>query len=149
MENIASCHFHAVGVKRLFWLFKVIHSGITVSYQQTSLENLATLTASWGLVVKGGQDYSQKDFLHLVRQSCPDAFIFEKGNEIMVNGITFSFESGKLRQVHKSAADRNQCSRPTRMTVHLATEYALGKSRPQVFTPRDARTAQFDFHPDH
>ena len=85
----------------LVWLFTVIDSGITVSYQQTSLENLGDAHSFLGeLVVKGGQDYSQKDVLNLVWQSYPDAFIVEKGNEIMVNGITFSFESGKLSPVY-------------------------------------------------
>ncbi|MDF3127211.1 hypothetical protein [Rheinheimera sp. 1928-s] len=85
----------------LFWLYSAIDAGITYTYQQVSLDDLSDAHRFLGeLVVKGGKEYSQKDILHLVRQSYPDAFIVEEGNKIMVNNVTFTFEGGKLSKVY-------------------------------------------------
>ncbi|OOE91919.1 hypothetical protein BZG76_08705 [Salinivibrio sp. AR647] len=76
-------------------------AGITYTYQQVSLDDLNDAHSFLGdLVVKGGKDYSQKDILHLVRQSYPNAFIVEDGNKIIVNNVTFIFEGGKLSKVY-------------------------------------------------
>lgn len=85
----------------LFWLYSAIDAGVTYTYQQVSLDDLSDAHSFLGeLVVKGGKEYSQKDILHLVRQSYPNAFIVEEGNEIIVNNVTFTFEGGKLSEVY-------------------------------------------------
>ncbi|GIU18442.1 Imm58 family immunity protein [Shewanella sp. MBTL60-007] len=85
----------------LFWFYAAIDSGVTYTYQQVSLEDLGDAHKFLGeLVVKGGQEYSQKDILHFIRQSYPDAFIVEEGNQIRVNKVTFMFENGKLSKVY-------------------------------------------------
>ena len=85
----------------LFWLYSAIDTGVTYTYQQVSLDDLRDAHSFLGkLVVKGGKEYSQKDILHLIRQSYPDAFIVEEGNKIVVNNVTFTFEDGKLSNVY-------------------------------------------------
>jgi len=85
----------------LFWLYTAIDAGVTYTYQQVSLDDLSDAHSFLGeLVVKGGKEYSQKDILHLVRQSYPNAFIVEEDNKIMVNKVTFTFEGGKLSKVY-------------------------------------------------
>lgn len=85
----------------LFWLYSAIDAGITYRYQHVSLDDLSDAHTFLGeLVVKGGKESSQKDILHLVRQSYPNAFIVEEGNEIIVNKVTFTFEGGKLIKVY-------------------------------------------------
>jgi hypothetical protein len=85
----------------LFWLYSAIDAGVTYTYQRVSLDDLSDAHSFLGeLVVKGGKEYSQKDILHLVRQSYPNAFIVEEGNKIVVNNVTFTFEGGKLSKVY-------------------------------------------------
>jgi len=85
----------------IFWLFSAVDAGITYTYQQVSLDDLGEAHKFLGeLVVKEGNQYSQKDILHLVRQADKDAFIVEEHNKIMVNGITFTFENNKLSKVY-------------------------------------------------
>ena len=68
----------------LFWLYSAIDAGVTYTYQQVSLDDLSDAHSFLGeLVVKGSKEYSQKDILHLVRQSYPNAFIVEEGNKII------------------------------------------------------------------
>jgi hypothetical protein len=49
--------------------------------------------------VKGGQEYGQKDFLHLLRLTYPKEFIVEEGNKIIMGSNTFVFENDKLAYV--------------------------------------------------
>ncbi|WP_300433159.1 Imm58 family immunity protein [uncultured Thalassolituus sp.] len=85
----------------LFWLYSTIDAGVTYTYQQVSLDELSEANSFLGeLVVKGGKEYSRKDILHLLRQSYPNAFIVEEGNKIVVNNVTFTFESDKLSKVY-------------------------------------------------
>lgn len=85
----------------IFWLYSAIDTGVTYTYQQVSLDDLNDAHRFLGeLVVKGGKEYSQKDILHLIRQSNPNAFIVEEGNKIMANKVTFTFEGGKLSKVY-------------------------------------------------
>ena len=51
------------------------------------------------LIVKGADNYTQKDILHLLRQANPDSFIVEKKNEIFASYSIFRFENGKLISV--------------------------------------------------
>lgn len=87
-------------VSNLFWLYLIIDSGITYTYQQVSLdekhESVKTLGA---LIVKGAKEYTQKDILHLLRQVRPSAFIVEDLNSISVDGLSFIFKEGKLVEV--------------------------------------------------
>lgn len=51
------------------------------------------------LVVKGGQHYTKKDILYILRQVKKDAFIVEEENLIDVDGVKFFFVNGKLSVV--------------------------------------------------
>ncbi|HEY8271443.1 MAG TPA: hypothetical protein VIG33_11190 [Pseudobdellovibrionaceae bacterium] len=51
------------------------------------------------LVVKGGQQYTKKDILHILRQVNKDAFIVEEENLIDVDSVKFFFANGKLSEV--------------------------------------------------
>ena len=85
----------------LYWLYSSIDMGMTYTYQQMSLEDLGEAHSFLGdLMVEGGKDYSQKDILHLIRQSRPNAFIVEEDHKIIVNKVTFTFEDGKLSKVY-------------------------------------------------
>ncbi len=85
----------------IFWMYAVLDSGITQTYQQVSLDDLDDAHRFLGdLVVRRGSEYKQKDILHLVRQAYPDAFIVEEGNRIKVNKVTFTFENEKLIEVY-------------------------------------------------
>jgi len=84
----------------VFWLYALLNSGISYTYQQVSLDEQLDVNKLLGeLIVKGGQEYSQKDLLHLLRQSYPDAFIVEDGERIISNRVTFVFSDGKLSEV--------------------------------------------------
>ncbi len=101
MEIIFFRYSHPLVGSNLFWLYSAIDAGITYTYQQVSLDDLSDSHQFLGeLVVKGGKEYSQKDILHLVRQSYPNAFIVEEGNKILVNKVTFTFKNGKLSKVY-------------------------------------------------
>jgi hypothetical protein len=51
------------------------------------------------LVVKGGQQYTKKDVLNIVRQMNKDAFLVEEENLSDVDGVKFIFVNGKLSEV--------------------------------------------------
>lgn len=81
----------------VFSTYAIIDSGVSYTYLQDSYDHqLRTNQLLGEIIVKGGQDYSQKDFLHLLRQTFPNELIVEEGNEIHIDGNTFSFENGKL-----------------------------------------------------
>lgn len=73
----------------IFWLYVVINSGVTYTYQQASLDELKHAHEFLGgLIMKECGKCSQKDVLHLLRQSYPGEFIVEEGNEITINRVT-------------------------------------------------------------
>jgi hypothetical protein len=51
------------------------------------------------LVVKGGQQYTKKDVLNILRQMNKDAFLVEEQNLSDVDGVKFIFVTGKLSEV--------------------------------------------------
>ena len=78
-------------------LYKTIDSGISYTYLEQSYNEQQQANKVLGnLVVKGGQQYAQKDFLHLLRLEYPDELIVEDGNKIKIGWNTFVFENNKL-----------------------------------------------------
>jgi hypothetical protein len=51
------------------------------------------------LLVKGGQQYTKKDVLYILRQLNKDAFIVEEENLINIDDVKFIFINGKLSEV--------------------------------------------------
>jgi len=84
----------------IFWFLVTVDHGITYTYQQVSIEDQKNSISALGkLIIKGADGYGQKDILHLLRQSKPDAFIVEEGNSIIFEGSRFTFKDGKLVDV--------------------------------------------------
>ncbi|WAR45629.1 Imm58 family immunity protein [Methylomonas rapida] len=84
----------------VFWLYTTIDAGVTYTYQQVTLDEKSKAVGMLGaLVVKGGQQYTKKDILHILRQLNKDAFIVEEANLIDVEGVQFIFVNGKLVEV--------------------------------------------------
>lgn len=84
----------------IFWLYSAIDAGVTYTYQQVSLDEKSKAVGMLGaLVVEGGQQYTKKDILHILRQVNKDAFIVEEENLIDVDGVKFFFAKGKLSEV--------------------------------------------------
>ena len=83
-----------------FWAYSALDVGITYTYQQVSLDEKSKAVEMLGsLVVKGGQQYTKKDVLHVLRQLNKSAFIVEEENQINVEGVKFIFVNGKLSEV--------------------------------------------------
>ena len=84
----------------ILWLYTAIDAGVTYTYQQASLDDKEKAVEMLGmLVVKGRQQYTKKDILHILRQSNKDAFIVEEENLIDVEGVKFIFVNGRLSAV--------------------------------------------------
>ncbi|WP_286266995.1 Imm58 family immunity protein [Thalassotalea atypica] len=84
----------------LFWFYAVIDQAVSYSYLSDSNDDANdSIKALGGLIVKGAQQYSQKDILHLLRQANPDDFIVVEGNKIIANSSTFTFKNDKLISV--------------------------------------------------
>jgi hypothetical protein len=84
----------------IFWLYSAIDAGVTYTYQQVSLDEKSKAVGMLcALVVKGGQQYTKKDILHIFRQVNKDAFIVEEENLIDVDSVKFFFANGKLSEV--------------------------------------------------
>ena len=84
----------------IFWVYTVIDAGISYTYQQDSFERKSKSVEMLGaLIVKGGQQYTKKDILHILRQENKKAFIVEEENQIDVEGVKFIFVNGKLSEV--------------------------------------------------
>ena len=87
-------------VTNCIWLYKAIDAGVTYTYQQVSYDEKSKAVEMLGsLVVKGGQEYTKKDILYILRQANKDAFIVEEENLINVDGVQFIFNNGKLSEV--------------------------------------------------
>ena len=57
-------------VSNLFWLYSTIDAGVTYTYKQVSLEEKSKAINMLGsLIVKGGQKYTKRDILHILRQA--------------------------------------------------------------------------------
>lgn len=84
----------------IFWLYSAIDAGVTYTYQQVSLDDKSKAVKILGeLIVKGGQKYTKKDILHILRQANKEAFIVEQENLINVEGVQFIFKNGKLSEI--------------------------------------------------
>ncbi|OYY94575.1 MAG: hypothetical protein B7Y41_07045 [Hydrogenophilales bacterium 28-61-23] len=84
----------------IFWAYNTIDAGITYTYQQVTLDEKSRAVQMLGaLVVKGGQQYSKKDILHILRQLNKNAFIVEEENLVDAEGVKFIFVNGKLSEV--------------------------------------------------
>jgi hypothetical protein len=82
------------------WLYQTIDAGVTYTYQQVTLDEKINAVKMLGaLVVKGGQEYTKKDILHILRQANKEAFIVEEDDLISVDGLQFIFKNGKLSEV--------------------------------------------------
>ena len=78
-------------------IYEIIDQAVTISYMRQGYEDQIKAKELLGnLVVKGGREYSQKDFLHLLRQAYPEAFIVEEGNVITIGQNEFTFSNGIL-----------------------------------------------------
>ncbi len=90
----------ALLVTNAFWLYTVIDSGVTYTYQQVTLNEKAKAVEILGaLIVKGGNKYTKKDILHILRQVNKNAFIVEEDNLIDAEGVKFIFKNGTLSKV--------------------------------------------------
>jgi hypothetical protein len=78
-------------------LYAVIDQGVSLTYMQVSYDDQVQANTVLGdLVVMGGQEYSQKDLVHLLRQEYPDAFIVEDGETISIGSNSFYFSHDRL-----------------------------------------------------
>jgi len=87
-------------VSNLFWFYSALDAGVTYTYQQVSLDDKTKAVKILGeLIVKGGNKYTKKDILHLLRQAYKDALIVEEENSININGVHFIFKDGNLSEI--------------------------------------------------
>jgi len=83
-----------------YLIYAFIDQGISYNYLKVSCDEQDEANKVLGnLIVKGGQKYSQKDILHLLRQEYPKAFIVEDKNIISIGPNKFEFENEKLVRV--------------------------------------------------
>lgn len=87
-------------VSNVFFIFTMIDTAISYTYLQDSFKHQSQSESALGkLIVEGSKNYSQKDFLHLLRQAEPDEFIVEEDNKIFYSGNTFVFEGDRLVRI--------------------------------------------------
>jgi len=81
-------------------VFLALDNGTSYTYLKVSLDEQVSSNKVLGnLIVKGGQEYTQKDLLHLLRLEYPKEFIVEEGDIIKMNANSFEFHQGKLVKV--------------------------------------------------
>jgi len=84
----------------VFFIYSIIDQGISYTYLKVSYDEQVEANKVLGnLVVRGGQKYSQKDILYLLRQEYPKAFIVEEKNTIRIGSNEFEFEKDRLVMV--------------------------------------------------
>ena len=87
-------------LSNLFFVYNIIDLGISYTYLEESFSGELEANKVLGnLIVQGGNDYSQKDILHLLRQAYPDEFIVEEDNKIIMGPNTFEFKNDRLVNV--------------------------------------------------
>ena len=80
-----------------FLFFELLDMGISYTYLEVGYDDQTKAKEVLGnLVVKGGQEYSQKDFVYLLRQEYPDGFIVEEGSTVSLGFNSFVFENDRL-----------------------------------------------------
>ena len=78
-------------------IYNTIDLGVSYTYlEQSHNEQLQANKVLGNLIVKGGSQYTQKDFLHLLRLEHPDEFIVEESNKIKMGWNVFVFKDNKL-----------------------------------------------------
>ncbi len=83
-----------------YWFAIFVDAATAESYLNDSIRAEARkFTALGELVVAGSVDYTQADFLHLLRQAGPEAIISEDENRIYYEDIEFAFENDRLAAV--------------------------------------------------
>lgn len=81
----------------LFFVYSAIDQSVSYTYLEVSYDDQVAANKVLGnLIVQGGKEYSQKDFLHLLRQAYPQEFIVEEGNMIIMGHNQFKFENDRL-----------------------------------------------------
>jgi hypothetical protein len=84
----------------VFALLVVLDNGISYTYLEVSYNDQLKANEVLGnIIVRGGEQYTQSDFLHLLRQAYPDELIVEEGNSIKMGFNTFEFKDNKLVKV--------------------------------------------------
>lgn len=87
-------------LSNLFFAYALFDTAVSYSYLTDSFERQSEANEQLGnLIILGSEEYSQKDFLHLLRQANPEAFIVEEGQKISIGQNAFLFENDKLMGV--------------------------------------------------
>lgn len=87
-------------LSNLLFVYSIIDQGVSYTYLEVSFdEQLHANEVLGNLIVRGGGNYSQKDFLHLLRQAYPNEFIVEKDNRISMGPNSFEFKYDRLVKV--------------------------------------------------
>ena len=82
-------------------IYNTIDVGISYTYLEQSNDEILHANKVLGnLIVKGGKEYSQKDFLYILRQEYPKELIVEEGNKIIMGWNVFVFRDDKLIEAH-------------------------------------------------
>ncbi len=93
----------ALFISNSFWLYTIVDNGITHSYQQVSLtEKEKAIELLGRLIVTGGQKYTKKDILHILRLANKNSFIVEEKDLITLESVKFLFKDDKLIEVKSS-----------------------------------------------
>lgn len=91
-----ACLLYAIA-SNAYLVFGLIDAGISKAYFDASYEDGLKANAVLGeLIVRGSKNYSQKDFLVLLRQAYPTEFIVEDGHKIAMGSNSFTFENDRL-----------------------------------------------------
>ncbi|TGD70680.1 hypothetical protein E4634_20855 [Mangrovimicrobium sediminis] len=92
---LASCPILSVLV--IVLLYGVIDQAVSIHYMEQGFDDLQRKNEVLGeLIVRGGSEYSQEDFLFLLRQVYPEGFIVEDENKLKIGMNVFVFQEGRL-----------------------------------------------------
>ena len=87
-------------ITNVSWFYKGLDMGISMTYQDASMEYQNKAFGVLGeLVVEGFEDKSKKDFLLLLRGKYPDGFIVEEQDKITYAQIHFEFKNDSLVEI--------------------------------------------------
>jgi hypothetical protein len=87
-------------LSNIFWAYFLFDQSISYTDLLDSYEEKSrTVSALGSLIVKGSDQYSKQDLLHVLRQSKPEAFIVDEGDTIVFEQIRFTFSDGTLVKV--------------------------------------------------
>ncbi len=81
----------------LFSIYVLVDNGVSYAYLEVSYNDQLRANEVLGnLVVRGGREYTQKYFLHLLRQAYPEELIVEDGAAIQMGSNVFDFHNNTL-----------------------------------------------------